>query len=89
MWLSGACLVFLFFFFPETSSSNILYRRPQRLKKIIRVQNLKCEPENMAEDLFFKDVALMTLVRLVSLNFYGSTVYLNLYTALVYDLLYI
>lgn len=34
MWLSGFALVLFFFFLPETSSANILYRRTRRLRKI-------------------------------------------------------
>ena len=90
LWLSGFCLVFLFFFFPETSSSNILYRRSQRLKGMTGMQNLKCEPEILAEDMTPKDIALRTLVRPITLNFYEPMVFLlNLYIALVYGLLYI
>ena len=49
MWLSGFCLVFLFFFFPETSANNILVRRTRRLRKITGDDKLKCEPELMSE----------------------------------------
>ena len=90
LWLSGFCAVFLFFCFPETSSSNILYRRSQRLKRISGQQNLKCEPEILAEGMTPKDVVLMTLVRPITLNFYEPMVLLlNLYIALVYGLLYV
>ncbi|KAF2255830.1 multidrug resistance protein-like protein [Trematosphaeria pertusa] len=67
MWLSGFCWVFLFFFLPETSSTNILYRRTRRLH-----------------------IAMMTLVRPITLNFTEPMVFLlKLYIALVYGLLYI
>ncbi|GME31185.1 Major facilitator superfamily [Neofusicoccum parvum] len=90
MWLSGFCLVFIFFFLPETSSTNILYRRTKRLRKLTGNQKLKCEPEIMAENMTGKDIALMTLVRPFTLNFTEPMVFLlNLYIALVYGLLYI
>lgn len=56
MWLSGFCLVFIFFFLPETSSANILYRRTVRLRKLTGNEKLKCEPEIMAENMTPKDV---------------------------------
>jgi DHA1 family multidrug resistance protein-like MFS transporter len=69
MWLSGFCLVFLFFFLPETSANNILVRRTRRLRKITGDMKLKCEPELMAEQMTGKDIVMMTLVRPFTLNF--------------------
>jgi len=69
MWLSGFCLVFLFFLLPETSSTNILYRRTRRLRKLTGNEALTCEPEIMSEQMTPKDIALMVLVRPVTLNF--------------------
>jgi DHA1 family multidrug resistance protein-like MFS transporter len=56
MWLSGLCLVFLIFFLPETSSTNILYRRAKRLRKIMGRDNLKTEGEIIGESMGPKDV---------------------------------
>ncbi|KAH7054530.1 putative caffeine resistance protein 5 [Macrophomina phaseolina] len=90
MWLSGFCLVFLFFLLPETSSANILYRRTSRLRKVTGNEKLRCEPEIMAENMTPKEIALMTLVRPFTLNFTEPMVFLlNLYIALIYGLLYI
>lgn len=85
MWLSGAALVLLFFFLPETSSANILYRRTQRLKKLTGNDKLKCEPELIGEQMTPKEIVLMALVRPITLNFTEPMVFLlNLYIALVY-----
>lgn len=90
MWLSGFCLVFIFFLLPETSSSNILYRRTRRLRKLTGDKKLKCEPEIMAENMTKKDLVFMALVRPITLNFTEPMVFfLNLYIALIYGLLYI
>ncbi|OJD37767.1 multidrug resistance protein [Diplodia corticola] len=90
MWLSGFCLAFIFFFLPETSSQNILYRRTRRLRKLTGNSKLKCEPEIMAENMTGKDIVLMALVRPITLNFTEPMVFLlNLYIALIYGLLYI
>lgn len=56
MWLSGFTLVLLIFFLPETSSTNILFRRTRRLRKLTGIESLRCEPEIMSEQMTGKDV---------------------------------
>ncbi|KAK4547242.1 hypothetical protein LTR36_000897 [Oleoguttula mirabilis] len=90
MWLSGFCLVFLFFFFPETSANNILVRRTRRLRKLTGDDKLICEPELISESMTGKDIVFMMLVRPFTLNFTEPMVFLlNLYIALIYGILYI
>lgn len=90
MWLSAFCLVFLFFFLPETSANNILVRRTKRLRKLTGNDKLICEPELMAEQMTGKDIVMMALVRPITLNFLEPMVFLlNLYIALIYGILYI
>ena len=90
MWLSGFALIFLFFFLPETSSANILYRRTRRLRKMTGNDKLRCQPELDAEKMTGREVVMMCLVRPFTLNFTEPMVFfLNLYIALVYGLLYI
>ncbi|KAL8940993.1 MAG: hypothetical protein Q9216_002512 [Gyalolechia sp. 2 TL-2023] len=90
MWLSGFCLLILIFFLPETSSANILYRRSRRLRKLTGIDNLKSEAEIVGEQMTPKDIALIAIVRPITLNFQEPMVFLlNLYIALVYGLLYI
>jgi len=85
LWLSSFCLIFLFFFLPETSSPNILYRRTKRLRKLTGNDKLTCEPEMKP-----KDVIQMSLLKPITLNFQEPIVFLlNLYIALIYGLLYI
>jgi DHA1 family multidrug resistance protein-like MFS transporter len=87
MWLSGFCFVFLFFLLPETSSTNILYRRTRRMRKISGDSRLTCEPEIMSENMTGKDIVFMVLVRPITLNFTEPMVFLlNLYIALIYGL---
>ena len=57
MWLSGFCLLIIIFFLPETSSSNILYRRARRLRKLTKRDNLRTEGEIMSEQMTPKDVS--------------------------------
>lgn len=89
-WLSGACFILLSFFLPETSSSNILYRRSRRLRKLTGNDNLKSEGELQGENMSNKDIVMIAVVRPFTLSFTEPMVFLlNLYIALIYGLLYI
>ncbi|KAI4130313.1 MAG: hypothetical protein LQ347_003435 [Umbilicaria vellea] len=89
-WLSGACFILLCFFLPETSSSNILYRRSRRLRKLTGNSNLKSEGELLSENMTGKDILMIAVVRPFTLSFTEPMVFLlNLYIALIYGLLYI
>lgn len=90
MWISGACLIFLFFFLPETSTSNILYRRTTRYRKATGNPNLKCQPELEADEMTGKEAAQMVLICPFTLSFTEPICFvLNLYIALIYALLYL
>ncbi|KAJ4380443.1 GTPase-activating protein [Didymella sp. IMI 355093] len=87
LWLSSFCLIFLFFFLPETSSPNILYRRTKRLRKLTGNDKLTCEPEMISAEMKPKDVVQMSLLKPITLNFQEPIVFLlNLYIALIYGL---
>lgn len=89
-WLSGFCLVLLFFTMPETSSANILYRRTRRLRKMTRDDKLICEPELIGETMTRGEIIKMVLVRPITLSFLEPIcLALNMYIALIYGLLYI
>ena len=90
MWLSSATLVLLFFFFPETSASNILYRRARRLRKATGNSSIMSAPEIALAAMSPRDFAVGILVRPFTLNFQEPIVFaLNLYIGLIYALLYI
>ena len=90
MWLSGFCFVFLFFFLPETSSSNILYRRTVRIRALTNNPRVKCEPEIEAEGMSGKEIGMMVFIRPFTLSFTEPICFLlNLYLALIYGLLYL
>ncbi|KAL1301856.1 hypothetical protein AAFC00_006041 [Neodothiora populina] len=91
IWLSGFCWVFLFFFFPETSAANILYRRAARLNKLQPQDGpqLKCQAQVEAEKMTPSEGMKMTFVRPFTLTLTEPIVFfLNLYIALVYAVLY-
>jgi len=90
LWLSGAALIVMILFLPETSSMNILYRRARRLRKLTGRSDLKTEGELMGETMSAKDIVMMTFVKPFSLNFTEPICFaLNLYIALIYGLLYV
>lgn len=69
LWVSGAALIVLFFFLPETSSSNILYRKMRRIQKITGDKQITCEPVLEGESLTRKDIIKMLLVTPFTLSF--------------------
>ena len=90
MWLSGFTLVCLIFLMPETSSSNILYRRTMRLRKLTGNDKLICEPMLIGETMTGNEIFKMCLVRPFTMCFTEPMVFLlNMYIALIYGLLYI
>lgn len=90
MWLSGFCLILLFFTMPETSSANILYRRTRRLRKLTGNDKLICEPELIGETMTRGEIVKMVLIRPFTLSFLEPICFaLNMYLALIYGLLYI
>lgn len=90
MWLSGFTLCLLIVFLPETSPSNILYRRARRLRKLTGNDKFVTEGELASKEMSGKDIALMTLVRPFTLSLLEPIcLCLNMYIALIYGLLYI
>ncbi|KAI0062505.1 MFS general substrate transporter [Artomyces pyxidatus] len=89
LWLCGFTVVILFFFYPETSHTNILYRRAQRLRRLTQNPEIKSQTEVAENNFTVKDIVMMMLVRAIALNFQEPIVLaLNLYIALIYALLY-
>jgi DHA1 family multidrug resistance protein-like MFS transporter len=89
-WLGGFTFILLFFFFPETSSSNILYRRAVRLRMATGDQRLKSMSEIESKSMRGRDIATTVLLRPFTLNFQEPIVLLlNLYIGLIYALFYL
>lgn len=90
IWLSGFCLVFLIFFLPETSSSNIIYRRTAHIRKATGNTNITCESELEAEGMSTQEIISMVFIRPFTLTLKEPICFaLNLYIALAYGLLYL
>lgn len=90
LMLSGFALVVLIITLPETSSSNILFRRAQRLRKVTGNPHLRTKGEIFSANLTGKELALMTFVRPFLLSFTQPIVLgINLHIGLVYGILYL
>ncbi|KAE8452318.1 hypothetical protein EG329_001018 [Mollisiaceae sp. DMI_Dod_QoI] len=88
-WVCAVVLIILFFLMPETSSFNLLYRRAGRLRKKTKETKLKSQSEIDAAEHTWRDHMLM-LGRAFTLTFFEPVVFLlDLYTALLYGVLYI
>ncbi|EST05996.1 Major facilitator superfamily [Kalmanozyma brasiliensis GHG001] len=90
LMLSGFTLIILIVTLPETSSSNILYRRAQRLRKHTGNPHLRSKGEIFSATLTGKELALMTFVRPFLLSFTEPIVLgINFHIGLVYGILYL
>ncbi|KAK5768647.1 GTPase-activating protein [Elasticomyces elasticus] len=90
MWLGAFCFVVLFLCLPETSASNILFRRAQRLRRITGNDKLISKPEIDAQQMTGREIVNMVLIHPFTLSFTEPMILLlNLYIALIYGLLYL
>ncbi|TFK54035.1 MFS transporter [Heliocybe sulcata] len=90
LWLSGGTLAILIFTLPETSATNILLKRASRLRKLTGNDKLQTQGEIDHSRMTVREIAMGTLVRPFVLTFREPVVFLlNLYTALLYGLLYL
>ncbi|KAF2261028.1 MFS general substrate transporter [Lojkania enalia] len=88
-WLCSFVLILLFFFLPETSAENILYKRAKRLRKATGDSRLRSQSEIDAASQHIKD-HLTVLARAFTLTFTEPIVLLmDLYSGLLYGILFI
>lgn len=89
VWLAGPIWLIMFMFLPETSPSNILLRRAQRLRRMTGDSNLKSQSEIDQKNMKFKDVAVEALYRPMQLMFMDPSIaFTAVYIALVYAIFY-
>ena len=89
LWLSGPIFITMFFFYPETSSANILLRRAKRLRKLTGNPNLKSQSEIDQQHMTAGAVTYEALVEPWKINILDPAVlYTTVYTALVYAIYY-
>ncbi|WRT67688.1 uncharacterized protein IL334_004660 [Kwoniella shivajii] len=88
-FLSGFCLIVLFFTLPETSPDTILLRRAQRIRLKTGNSKYQSESEITHSSLSFSDILFKSLLRPLSLTFTEPIIIaINLYIGLVYATLY-
>lgn len=88
-WLCSLVLIIMFFFFPETSAANILYKRAKRLRLATGDARLRSQSEIDAEHHTMRDDVIM-LARAFTLTFSEPIVFLmDLYTGLLYGVLFL
>jgi DHA1 family multidrug resistance protein-like MFS transporter len=89
LWLNGPVFLSLFFFLPETSSSNILLRRAQRLRKLTGNDRLKSQSEIDQANITARDITIEALWRPFQLILLDPSVaFTAVYTALIYGIFY-
>ncbi|TVY23600.1 Caffeine resistance protein [Lachnellula hyalina] len=89
VWLTTFVLVTMFFFNPETSAANILYRRAARRRQATGDPRFKSQSEIDAATHTLKD-DMIVLGRAFSLIFTEPIVFvMDLYVALIYGVLFI
>ncbi|KAN0065356.1 GTPase-activating protein [Thecaphora frezii] len=90
LMLCGFTLIMLIFLLPETSATNILAKRAQRLRKLTGNPHLRSAGELEQAAMTGKEIALMTFVRPFVLSFREPIVLgINLHIGLVYGILYL
>lgn len=89
LWMNGPLFLVLFFFLPETSSSNILLRRAQRLRKLTGNPNLKAQSEIDQANLTPSAIATEALWRPFELMLLDPSIaFTAVYTAIIYGIFY-
>jgi DHA1 family multidrug resistance protein-like MFS transporter len=89
LWMNAPIFISMFLLLPETSSSNILLRRAQRLRKATGDSRLKAQSEIDQANLTAKDIAVEALVRPFQLVILDPSIAFTAgYTALVYGIFY-
>lgn len=89
LWFNGPIFLSLFFFFPETSSANILLRRAQRLRKLTGNPNLKAQSEIDQANLTPRAIATEALWRPFELMLLDPSIaFTTVYTAITYGIFF-
>lgn len=82
VWMTGPIWVFMMFFYPETSSDNILRRRAQRLRKRTGHANIKSQSEINQASMKASEIVWDALVKPVEITFKDPAVgFTNIYVS--------
>lgn len=85
LWISGASLLTLALFLPETLGSTILLRRAERLRKLTGNEMLKTQTElDATADETILDAAWLNFKRAFQLSVEPAVLFANVYIGLLY-----
>jgi len=89
LWLNGPIFLLLFFFLPETGSSNLLLRRAQRLRQLTGDNRLKAQSEIDQAQMNTKEIVVEALVRPIQLIVLDPAIgFTAVYIAIIYGIFY-
>ncbi|KAL6245845.1 hypothetical protein RBB50_006998 [Rhinocladiella similis] len=89
LWCAAPIFIFMFVSMPETSASNILLRRAQRLRKLTGNPNLKSQGEIDQGNISFNELAINQLWKPIEICIKDPAVlFTNVYTSLIYGIYY-
>jgi DHA1 family multidrug resistance protein-like MFS transporter len=90
LMLSGFTLLLLTFSMPETSASNILYRRVVRLRQVTGNPHLRSKGEIFSATMTSHEIIMMVFVRPFRLGIFEPiALSINLHIGMVYGVLYV
>ncbi|RDW61946.1 hypothetical protein BP6252_11379 [Coleophoma cylindrospora] len=90
MCITGFAFVVCFVFLPETSGSSILYHRAQRIRNLTQDKSIRTQVEDSQAEISLMRSIHTSVVEAFSLTFLEPIIlFVNLYVALVYGLLYV
>ena len=89
LWIAGPVFLSMLLFLPETSSSNILLRRAQRLRKLTGDHRLRAQSEIDQANMRPREIVFEALVRPAQLIFMDPAIgFTAAYVALCYGIYY-
>ena len=87
--MNGPIFLLMFFFLPETSASNILLRRAQRLRRLTGNKMLKSQSEIDQGNATFAQIAKFQLIKPTEIMLKDPAVFfVNAYTSFCYGIYY-
>ena len=89
IWASSPVLLAIFFFLPETSTSNILLRRAQRLRKVTGNEKFMSQSEVDQRHLMVSTIVVDALIKPLEITIKDPAIlFVQVYTAIVYGIYY-
>ncbi|KAK9242515.1 major facilitator superfamily domain-containing protein [Lipomyces tetrasporus] len=89
VWMSGPVFLLFFICLPETSASNILLRRAQRLRRLTGNQNLKSQSEIDQASITVSKIVVEALLKPWEISIKDPAVaFTHIYTSIIYGIYY-